>query len=141
LAGWHDGYTRLSGKPRHHRQFALHASGTLMIRDEIESQSPVTACARLHLHPDCLIREANAGRVSVSHPACDFVVVSCGDSELTVEDSTYCPEFGKAVANKVLVFTDRGTKIVMRCAIAWRGETVVSKSADHLSVDGRRYDW
>jgi uncharacterized heparinase superfamily protein len=59
LSGWHDGYRHLPGRPVHRRRFHWHDAGSLVIHDEIIASQPVTAVARLHLHPDCRLVETS----------------------------------------------------------------------------------
>ena len=53
LTGWHDGYERLRGRPRHQREFVWSGRGTLRVRDLVRGRRPLRAVSRLHLHPTC----------------------------------------------------------------------------------------
>jgi uncharacterized heparinase superfamily protein len=54
LAGTHDGFDRLPGRPRHVREIEA-APGRLRIRDRVEGGDGQEAVSRLLLHPDCTV--------------------------------------------------------------------------------------
>ena len=107
LEGWHDGYHRLAGKPRHGRVFSWHRDGVLMVRDEIESHADSDAASRIHFHPACRIGDDAGGLVQVETPAGPFAIQFTGPGELRREASWYCPEFGKRIPNQALVWSHR----------------------------------
>ena len=108
LSGWHDGYERLSGKPRHYRQFSWHERGVLVVKDRVSSARSVSAASRLHLHPDCEIADLGTQTARIRAPGGDFYVAFAGRGRLEVEKSVYCPEFGVAIENQALVFNSAG---------------------------------
>jgi hypothetical protein len=54
LAGTHDGFRRLDGRPRHVRRIEA-APGRIVIEDRIESAGQHEASAGILLHPDCRV--------------------------------------------------------------------------------------
>lgn len=104
LAGVHDGYTRLPGKPLHYRQWTAVADGVEII-DEITGKGAHFVEVFLHFHPDwrprlkgktvCVVQDLTGVGALKIHL----------DPTLTwrVEPSTWHPQFGVVVANFQLV--------------------------------------
>ena len=92
LRAAHDGYLRLPGRVVHRREWRLTAQG-LRIVDRLDGR-PRSAQARFHLHP-----------------AVEPADVGADLTALRVEASTWHPQFGVAVGNRVLVadFAGRDT--------------------------------
>jgi len=105
LRAWHDGYTRLPGRPVHTRLFALRAGAILMVHDTVCSGREVTAVARLHLHPACAVAIVSPRRARVTYPGGACTICFAGKGTLKLEDSLYCPRFGLALPNKTLAWT------------------------------------
>jgi uncharacterized heparinase superfamily protein len=118
LSGWHDGYERLSGKPRHYRQFSWHERGVLVVKDRVSSARSVSAASRLHVHPDCEIADLGKQTARIRAPGGDFYVAFAGRGRLEVEKSVYCPEFCVAIENQALVFSSAGTDVEMGFCIS-----------------------
>ncbi|MCH8083160.1 MAG: alginate lyase family protein [Myxococcales bacterium] len=118
LSGWHDGYERLPGKPRHYRQFSWHERGALVVKDRVSSARSVSVASRLHLHPDCEIVDLAPQTARIRAPGGDFYVAFAGRGRLEVEKSAYCPEFGVAIENQALVFSSAGTDVEMGFCIS-----------------------
>jgi uncharacterized heparinase superfamily protein len=118
LSGWHDGYERLPGKPRHFRQFSWHERGALVVKDRISSARSVSVASRLHLHPDTEIADLASETARIRAPGGDFYVAFAGRGGLEVEKSLYCPEFGVAIENQALVFRSVGTDVEMGYCIS-----------------------
>jgi uncharacterized heparinase superfamily protein len=118
LSGWHDGYKRLPGKPRHDREFTWHDRGVLIVRDRISSGKSVSAVSRLHLHPDCEIVDLGPRSAQIRAPGGNFYVAFAGRGRLGVEKSAYCPEFGVAIENQALVFSSAGSDVEMGFCIS-----------------------
>ena len=98
----HDGYKRcLAGGPIHRRTWSMDED-SLRVIDSVDGGSHV-ALARYILHPNLKVRELSEGQwnieLSNSHNI-TFVVLN-GLSYL--EESNYCPEFGKKYVTKCLV--------------------------------------
>jgi uncharacterized heparinase superfamily protein len=118
LSGWHDGYERLRGKPRHQREFSWHERGALVVKDRVSSARSVSAASRLHLHPTCEIVDLTAQSARIRAPGGDCYVAFAGRGRLEVEKSAYCPEFGVAIENQALVFRSAGTDVEMGFCIS-----------------------
>jgi uncharacterized heparinase superfamily protein len=141
LEGWHDGYERLPGRPRHQRRFRWHPAGVLLVRDRVEAGREVAARARLHLHPDCELLELNARAARLRHPPGEFGICFTGPGELSVEPWLYCPEFGRALGSRALVYTSRGSDLETGFCIASGGGDVGVDLPSGATVDGERYSW
>lgn len=118
LSGWHDGYERLPGRPRHHRQFSWHERGVLVVADRVSSARTVSVASRMHVHPDCEIADLGPRIARIRAPGGDFHVAFAGRGRLEVEPSVYCPEFGVAIENQALVFSFAGTDVELGYCIS-----------------------
>jgi uncharacterized heparinase superfamily protein len=118
LSGWHDGYERLPGKPRHYRQLSWHERGALVVKDRVSSARSVSVASRLHLHPDCEVADLGERAVRIRAPGGDFYVAFAGRGRLEVEPSVYCPEFGVAIENRALVFSSAGADVELGFCIS-----------------------
>jgi len=118
LSGWHDGYERLPGKPRHYREFNWHERGALIVADRVSGAKSVSAASRLHLHPDCQIVDLDSRIARIRAPGGEFYVAFAGRGRLEVEKSAYCPEFGVAIENQALVFSSAGTEVELGFCIS-----------------------
>ncbi len=117
LAGWHDGYFRLEGKPKHIRSFDWERPSTLTVRDAVQAKRSVHVVSRIHLHPSCRVESVSKNQAIVSYPAGKFTVVFSGDGQLEEESSFYFPEFGKKLDNTALVFVAEGKHVTMSYTI------------------------
>lgn len=126
LEGWHDGYRHLRGSPKHHRRFQWRESGILQVWDRVDSTASHELNSRVHLAPECEIVRIEGKVVQVRAPSGDFYISFSGDGNLTVEESLYCPEFGRAVPNRVLV---------MKACVnsLWEGGFCISPGDAHAS--------
>jgi uncharacterized heparinase superfamily protein len=118
LSGWHDGYQRLRGSPKHYRQFTWHERGALLVEDRISCARPVRADSRLHLHPDCRVADCDERTVRIDASWGEFYVAFAGHGRLGLESSVYCPEFGVRLENLALVFSSTGTNVEMGFCIS-----------------------
>jgi uncharacterized heparinase superfamily protein len=141
LSAWHDGYERLPGSPRHAREFRWYPDGVLLVRDRVTAGRPVSAVARLHLHPACEIDDVSGARARIRHPGGVFAVVFDGEGALTVEASTHCPEFGRRLETRALAFQSRGRATdVGFCIAEGDGEVRYARDIGAL-VRERRFPW
>jgi uncharacterized heparinase superfamily protein len=95
----HDGYRHI--KVRTHTRTWIVEGNRIVINDELYGHGSHVIESFLHLHPGIvLIKES--GNIKASGEFGSITI--CGDKEgtFTIEDSTYHPEFGLAIANKVL---------------------------------------
>jgi uncharacterized heparinase superfamily protein len=141
LAGWHDGYQRLRGRPRHRRLFAWHERGILMVKDVLTSAREVTAVSRLHLHPDCRIARLSDDAAGIEHPRGHFGIRFAGEGALAVEPSWYCPRFGTRVENRALTFTASGSRVENGFCIASGCDDFAFDLASGARAEGRSFGW
>jgi len=121
LSGWHNGYFRLPGRPKHTRYISWDRKKGLHIRDEISSTREVQLVSRLHLHPKCEVVRIQNNRLRVT---CEDVkaCIMCADGyTLSIESSWYCPEFGNRVKNKVVCLRTAGYEICLDLQICEEG--------------------
>jgi uncharacterized heparinase superfamily protein len=100
----HDGYKRLRPELRHSRRFDWNAGGRLQVTDSVEGAKDEAIVSRLHLSPDCSIAQISKNTALISLESTKIKISFQGNGRLTTEDSLYCPEFGRKVQNKQLVF-------------------------------------
>jgi uncharacterized heparinase superfamily protein len=97
LACAHDGYTRLQGRPVHHRAWRL-APEALRVHDEITGRGEHRATGRLHVQPGIAVSRS-------SERSFDLAVPTAGNLRLMVEapatlalrEGFVGPEFGKLI--------------------------------------------
>jgi uncharacterized heparinase superfamily protein len=141
LGGWHDGYERLPGRPRHRRRITWHDRGILMVKDAVTSSRSVKVCARIHLHPDCEVIERAENAVRVRHARGEFSVCFAGSGRLESEHSHYCPEFGTRIENRALAFSAEGSQLEMGFCVADGREVPSWDLGSGAALEGRRYGW
>ena len=141
LSAWHDGYQRLAGAPRHHRRFAWHERGVLLVKDEITSARSVAARSRLHLHPDCVLEELAGLTARIRHPGGIFQIRFVGTGELALESSDYCPEFGARRERTALRFEAAGARLEFGFCIANTDREIGYDLASGASVSGEMIPW
>jgi uncharacterized heparinase superfamily protein len=117
LSAWHDGYKRFKGKPIHHRKFVWCKPGSLRIEDRITATCPKSVTSRLHLHPGCSIDKIEDNSLCVSYLSGKFKLSFSGEGNLSLEDSFYCPEFGKKLENKALAYHAFGDDVKVSCVM------------------------
>jgi uncharacterized heparinase superfamily protein len=141
LSAWHDGYERLSGRPRHARAFRWYDEGVLLVRDRVTASGRVAAVSRVHLHPACSIEDVSGQRVQIRHPGGACALVFDGDGVLKAEASTYCPEFGVHHDAQALAFTASEGRGDFGFCIADGEGDVDYRIASGAQVKGRRFPW
>lgn len=104
LSAEHDGYERLSCHARHERRFRWFSDGRLWIDDRVTSRKPALLASRLHLHPQCALEALSARLARVGLPSDECQIEFTGPGRLSIEDSRYCPQFGRVVQNRALVW-------------------------------------
>jgi hypothetical protein len=110
----------------------------LLVRDRIEAGRPVECRSRLHLHPDCEVREVKAGSARVTHPGGEFRVVFAGPGELSVDRSPRCPEFGLEVEGRDLVYTSHGSHVESGFALVHGSADLTYELAAGADAGGAR---
>ncbi|WP_041282162.1 heparinase II/III family protein [Desulfohalobium retbaense] len=97
----HDGYTRLPGSPVHTRRWEF-TPGKLGMQDSI-SDAQSGAQARLHLHPAWHCRRVDGHTADLHLAPGKRVRVAIRGGQMTMEESTWHPEFGASLPNICLV--------------------------------------
>jgi len=115
--GGYDGFLRLSGSPAHHRRIVW-SGERIEIRDRVDGRGVHDLEMRLHVHPDCPVRQdggfamLNMGEASlrVEHDA----------GRLHIEQGWYCPHFGHAEPCVVIC-------VRIRAQLPWLGGFFMTK--------------
>ena len=141
LTGWHDGYMRLAGRPRHERLFMWHRDGVLLIRDRVTGKSDVDAVARYHLHPDCAVAQLTDASVRIDYPGGYCTLTAKGVSGLSVEQSWYCPEFGQVIPRRCICLRSRGQTMEWAVAIVKGAGCSQLCLTEGATVGNVRYGW
>ncbi|MEE9607062.1 MAG: alginate lyase family protein [Myxococcota bacterium] len=141
LSGWHDGYTRLDGRPIHHRQLRWHERGVLLVKDTVKSSRPVSVASRIHLHPDCEIAQLTGDTARLRYPGGEVSVRFAGEGELTSERSYYCPEFGRRLESRALVYSVNGREIAMGFCVAEGGSPASYDLRSGARLGSTEFGW
>jgi uncharacterized heparinase superfamily protein len=104
LSGWHDGYMRLAGAPKHRRTFVFDRLEGLEVSDVLSSRKPCAVKSRVHLCPSWRIARLGKTDATVECEGDALTIAFTGQGSLSVEDSFYCSEFGKYQENACLCF-------------------------------------
>lgn len=115
--GAHDGYTRLPGRPVHHRRIEWRG-GRIEIRDRVEGGGEHDLELRMHIHPDCPVRLDN-GCAEVRAGAATLRI-SAIEGRLELVRGWHCPEFGRQLPCDVL-------RVRVRAGLPWSGGFVIIK--------------
>jgi uncharacterized heparinase superfamily protein len=94
----HDGYTRLKGKPTHHRVWILTAN-SLIVSDRLIGGNH-KSIARFILHPSVSIDMVNKNEWYIYMPLGQRVLFKVLSGNCFVEPASYAPEFGKVERTK-----------------------------------------
>lgn len=109
LTGSHDGYTRLKGRPIHHRSLKWETGRGLHMVDRVRSRRPVQVVSRIHLHPECEVTAICDASAEVSTPGGAVTIRYTGPGALSLEDSFYCPKFGSMQKSVALAYSVTST--------------------------------
>lgn len=112
---WHDGYTRLRGKPRHYRDVWLQ-SGVLTVADQITGRGLHTVEGRWYLHPAVRIVKLDTRRqeahvhlqTRVGGDSRDLMLTVSGAEQVEIAAASHHPRFGVAEECQCLVYTACG---------------------------------
>lgn len=96
----HSGYRRLPERPVHRRRWRFGQS-ELAVEDSIEGGFR-EALGRFHFHPDVSVSAIDRERGKAVLPDQKTIFWEVSGGEARIESSTYHPEFGKSLANRVL---------------------------------------
>jgi len=106
LAGWHDGYRRLRGRPAHHREVVFLAAGALAVWDEVRSGRPYAAVSRVHLAPGSRVSLSGGDSAAIELSGLALQLSAFG-GELTVEAGRHASRFGEPHECPVLALRAR----------------------------------
>jgi len=119
----HNGYKKQGINCIHHRTWKASSTGceiTDVLQGEFDS-----AIGVLHLHPDISIDLLEsklegkfAGNKCILHSAEYEIILEVTGADLSVEDSTWHPEFGIVIASKKLLLRYKQSKVTYR--INWK---------------------
>ena len=90
LQGYHNGYTRLPGKPIHQRTFRVGVH-SIEVEDEVIGGQGQMAEARLLLHPECDVRD-EPGALHIRRGKTELRLIS--EAAMCVEKALWFPNFG-----------------------------------------------
>ena len=96
----HDGYSRLKGKPIHHRKWNM-TKNELTISDLVTG-SKHRSIARFILHPSVCIKKVNLNDWYIYAPLGQKVLFQVLSGNGFVEPATYAPEFGLVLQTQCL---------------------------------------
>ncbi|MFM9025948.1 MAG: heparinase II/III family protein, partial [Planctomycetaceae bacterium] len=139
LSGWHDGFRHLPGAPIHQRRFRWHDAGVLAVHDEVTASAPVTAAARLHLHPECHVVEAGDRHVKAVCGDVPFTVAVGSGPAPRITEGWYCPRFGVRQRSHVIVLEDHGRSVGFTFAVARGHDTAFTPDGRSLVAGGRTF--
>jgi uncharacterized heparinase superfamily protein len=111
----HDGYLRLRGRVIHQRSWRFRP-GEIEVSDVLTGRY-TTAEARLHLHPRvhlALSHSADSAQTVELRIGERRAVLTVEGAQLSVEPSTWHPQFGVTVPNRVLILRPNGPQFVHR---------------------------
>ena len=117
LSGWHDGYCRLQGAPRHYREFSWRNPRALEIIDRVSANRPVCAVSRLHLAPSCRLKDLSGDRAIVACSGVRFRIKLLNGGSFCQEETFYCSEFGRKASRMALARSFSGTNAESRIEI------------------------
>jgi uncharacterized heparinase superfamily protein len=93
LSGWHDGYERLRGSPRHHRELVMAPAGALFVWDAVESRRQQEAVSRVRFAPGARVELVAPGAARIEAGGVGLSLQAFGGT-LGVEPGEYAPRFG-----------------------------------------------
>lgn len=100
LAGRHDGFSRLSGGPRHERRFDV-TRRCLTIHDRLDGPAATAVSSSLLIHPDVRI-EQDGSRIRL---VCGEICVSVeSNTAIVIEPAVHWPDMGVEIATWRLRF-------------------------------------
>ena len=118
IYGIHDGYRRLPGSPMHCRVWDIRPK-EIFITDEVKGKGEHEIIVKYHMHPDFDVLCEDENLVSITNAngeaICKLGLVE-GEGNLVITPSTYHPEFGCAIDNKIIEYQWNGN-LPMCCKI------------------------
>lgn len=116
IEGNHDGYMRLPGKVKHRRRWE--AGGSYLEVQDYLCGDYETAVAHWHFHPAVIIEQEDESSFIVVLPGGERVRVNIEVGIVSLQGSTWHPEFGVSVPNRKLLVASQNSKMILR--IDWR---------------------
>jgi hypothetical protein len=101
VKGWHDGYVRLPGSPRHEREILFVPPGVLLVWDTVRSRREHRAVSRVRFAPGSGLLSSGAGTWRVTAGDSQLALSAFG-GELTREEGWYAPRIGDRLPCEVL---------------------------------------
>jgi hypothetical protein len=101
VRGWHDGYERLPGRPRHEREVRFLAPGVLLVWDTVPSRTAHRAVSRIRFAPGTVLEPSGEGAFRVRLGEARYTLTAFG-GELHPEPAFYAPRFGERLACEAL---------------------------------------
>jgi uncharacterized heparinase superfamily protein len=100
----HDGFKRLKSGGVHQRTWSLSDDG-LVISDNIGGSGTHLVRVFFHLHPSLHVKQEGKGGVDIYDDKANKIVEMKMDERvrISVKDSTYHPEFGLSILNRVII--------------------------------------
>jgi uncharacterized heparinase superfamily protein len=115
--GEHDGYSRLPGRPIHHRRISWRDDG-LRVEDRIDGNGRHAIESCLHIHPEMHVEmEKESVLISAGNKPVASASAS-GLARIKIKDGWYCPEFGIKEPCKVLCLKYEDVQLPFN--IGWR---------------------
>ena len=115
VSAWHDGYCRLSGRPCHHRTVSLD-DRVLRVQDRVIGAQTHSLIGRFHLHPNVRVqhvdRQEGGTRLTLTQRgdcARPMALIVAGPASVSVEQSSFHPEFGLSMQAECVVFSYHGS--------------------------------
>ena len=104
FSGSFDGFADLIGDDLLHKREVIidDVAQVMQVRDRISGSGKHFFTSRIHLHPEVALSEKDD---ELQLQRGDCILRFRTESGYSIEDSWYCPEFGKRVANKVICLT------------------------------------
>jgi uncharacterized heparinase superfamily protein len=119
----HDGYTRLTGSPKHKRKWHL-SPGVLKVSDQVLGSGIHEIEINFHLAPGLIPRIDNSGSVELSDEKSGAVlcrIISSESKLLSVQQTTWHPNFGVTVPTwSVVIRASQGLPFNHNTIFEWR---------------------
>jgi uncharacterized heparinase superfamily protein len=135
LSGWHDGYSRLPGRPRHERELQWLPEGALFVWDRVTSRGASPAVSRVRFAPGAEIELTGEDAASIELEGTRLAFRAFG-GVLALETDHYAPRFGERLDARVLALR-KAASPDFGYALARQGLDAKIDAAG-ASVSGRR---
>ena len=119
--GGHDGFVRLPGNPAHHRRMVW-SGDRIEICDRVDGRGVHDLELRLHVHPDCPVRQD--GGFAVLDIGGATLRVEHHAGRLQIEQGWHCPQFGHAEPCVVIC-------VRVRAQLPWLGSFFMTRITGH----------